>query len=129
MGLSTSSLPSEVLPEIYDEEDLELFQNKDMDEQQNCALDPVNSAVTNDISSARKLAKETLQKQAEKMKITSDKLHAPAKIGDNVAIPILEADKAKGDLKNIIGVVLQARDDGFYKIGTKYGILQRVYCR
>lgn len=61
------------------------------------------------------------------MKKTSDKSHPPAEIGDNITIPIPDVDKAKGEL--IIGVVLQVNDDGFYKIGTKHGVLQKLYCR
>ena len=63
------------------------------------------------------------------MKATSHKSHPPAKVGDNIVIPTPDVDRAKGDLRNVIGVVLEASDDGFYKIGTKHGILQKLYCR
>ncbi|OWR49848.1 monocarboxylate transporter [Danaus plexippus plexippus] len=46
------------------------------------------------------------------MKDNSDKSHQPAKIGDNVTIPIPDVDKGKGDLRNIIGVILQKNDEG-----------------
>ncbi|KAF2897346.1 hypothetical protein ILUMI_08841, partial [Ignelater luminosus] len=75
----------------------------------------------NEIQKARKTAAENLVKQAKKMKATSDKSHPPANIGDNVTIPIPDVDKGKGDLRNIIGVILQTNDEGFYKVGTKHG--------
>ncbi|KAF2890363.1 hypothetical protein ILUMI_15810 [Ignelater luminosus] len=83
----------------------------------------------NEIQKARKTAAENLVKQAKKMKATSDKSHPPANIGDNVTIPIPDVDKGKGDLRNIIGVILQTNDEGFYKVGTKHGVLEKLYCR
>ncbi|KAF2893465.1 hypothetical protein ILUMI_12708 [Ignelater luminosus] len=77
---------------------------------------------------ARKTAEENLVKQAKKMKATSDKSHPPANIGNNVTIPIPDVDKGKGDLRNIIGVILQTNDEGFYKVGTKHGVLEKLYC-
>ncbi|KAF2905125.1 hypothetical protein ILUMI_01052, partial [Ignelater luminosus] len=65
----------------------------------------------NEIQKARKTAAENLVKQAKKMKATSDKSHPPANIGDNVTIPIPDVDKGKGDLRNIIGVILQTNDE------------------
>ncbi|XP_049829053.1 phosphatidylethanolamine-binding protein 1-like [Schistocerca gregaria] len=63
------------------------------------------------------------------MKPSSDKSHPPADVGDNVTIPIPDVDKGRGDLQNIIGVILQKTDEGLHKVGTKYGILQKHYCR
>ncbi|KAG8296007.1 hypothetical protein J6590_067122 [Homalodisca vitripennis] len=84
-----------------------------------------------DIGGVKKLvaAGEGLRKQAKKMKSHSDKSHPPANIGDNVMIPIPDVDKSKVDLRNIIGVVIDITDEGLYKIGTKHGILQTLYCR
>ncbi|KAJ8953312.1 hypothetical protein NQ318_012106, partial [Aromia moschata] len=89
------------------------------------------SSAGNDIQKAhkRKTAAENLVKQAKKMKTFSDKSHPPANVGDNVTIPIQDFDKGKGDLRNIIGVILQTNGEGFYKIGTEHGILQKLYCR
>ena len=81
------------------------------------------------ILKARLQAAQSLEKQAKKMKATSHKSHPPAKVGDNIIIPTPDVDRAKEDLRNVIGVVLEASDDGFYKIGTKHGILQKFYCR
>ncbi|KAF2901261.1 hypothetical protein ILUMI_04928 [Ignelater luminosus] len=71
----------------------------------------------NEIQKARKTAAENLVKQAKKMKATSDKSHPPANIGD----------KGKGDLRNIIGVILQTNDE----VATKafLGVLNNVLLR
>ncbi|CAH1983819.1 unnamed protein product [Acanthoscelides obtectus] len=81
------------------------------------------------ILEARSKAAQSLEKQAKKMKEASHKVHPPAKVEDNIIIPTPDVDRAKGDLRNVIGVVLEASDDGFYKIATKHGILQKLYCR
>ncbi|XP_045447725.1 uncharacterized protein LOC123656048 [Melitaea cinxia] len=87
------------------------------------------SSSENDIHKARTTAAENLVKQAKKMKATSDKSHPPSNIGDNVTIPIPDVDKGKGDLRNIIGVILQKNDEGFYKVGIKHGVLRKQYGR
>ncbi|KAK9721761.1 hypothetical protein QE152_g20738 [Popillia japonica] len=61
--------------------------------------------------------------------MASDSIHARVEIGDNIIIPIPDVDRAKADLRNIIGVVLQMDEQGLHKIGTKYGILDKLYCR
>ena len=43
-------------------------------------------------------------------------------------LPIPDIDKAKGDLRNIIGVVLEV-NNGLHKIGTKHGVANQQYCR
>lgn len=60
---------------------------------------------------------------------TSDKVNAPLKVGSNVLIEIPSVDKAKTDLRNIIGVVMEVNDHGLHKIGTKTGILNQTYTR
>ncbi|CAH1976111.1 unnamed protein product [Acanthoscelides obtectus] len=76
------------------------------------------------ILEARSKVVQSLEKQAKKMKAISHKVHPPAKVGDNIIIPTPDVDRAKGDLRNVIGVVLEASDGGFYKIRTQHGILQ-----
>ncbi|CAH1988972.1 unnamed protein product [Acanthoscelides obtectus] len=60
-------------------------------------------------------AVQNLEEQAKKMKATSYKSHLPARVEDNI-IPTPDVDRAKGDLRNDVGVVLETSDDGFYKI-------------
>ena len=80
------------------------------------------------ILSARKSAYENLSKQTKKMKVMSEATHPILKVGDNVLIPIPNVDRAKADFRYVIGVVLQQADD-LYKLGTKDGILDKLYCR
>ncbi|XP_049886470.1 KRAB-A domain-containing protein 2-like [Pectinophora gossypiella] len=130
VGLSTSSLPQDILKDIQDEDDLR--QVIEDDSECNQSEDGDGGVVeidTQNIKDARRSAAENLEKQAKRMKASSDKSHPPANIGDNVTIPIPDVDKGRGDLRNIIGVILQRNDEGFYKIGTKHGVLQKLYCR
>lgn len=139
VGLSTTSLPPELINDIQDEDDLQKLieddftKNKTNDDNDlgnnNNNDDDESSTVDNNIQKARQTAAENLEKQAKKMKAASDKSHPPAKVGDNVTVPIPDVDRGRGDLRNVIGVVLEINDDGLYKIGTKHGILQKLYCR
>lgn len=63
------------------------------------------------------------------MKKNSDQTHPPLKAGDNVSVPIPDVDKGKVELRNLIGVVLYINSDQMYKIVTKNGILDMLYCR
>ena len=63
------------------------------------------------------------------MKTVSDASHPPASVGQNVTVPIPDVDKGKGDLRNIIAVVLNRSEDELYKLGTRDGILKKLYSR
>ncbi|CAG9577527.1 unnamed protein product [Danaus chrysippus] len=84
--------------------------------------------VNQQIMTSREAAHQNLKKQAIRMTLASDKIHVPVEIGDNVIIQIPDVDRAKANLRNIVGVVLQKDDQGFHKIGTKYGMLDKLYC-
>ncbi|XP_067128907.1 uncharacterized protein [Centruroides vittatus] len=75
----------------------------------------------------RNNAKLSLEKQAEKMKATSVDKYPNVKIGQNVRLKVLEIDKAKTDPKSIIAVVVDVKDNEFYKLGTKIGVLKQLY--
>ncbi|XP_023212590.1 KRAB-A domain-containing protein 2-like, partial [Centruroides sculpturatus] len=139
VGLSTTSLPPEIIKDIQDEDDVQKLIETDLNhrhtndhnnsgDDSDCN-DIETSKIGDDIQKARQTAAENLQKQAKKMKSASDKSHPPAKVGDNVTVPIPDVDRGRGDLRNVIGVVLEINNDGLYKIGTKHGILQTLYCR
>lgn len=60
----------------------------------------------------------------------SNKLHLPAKDGDNVIISMPSVDRAKSDLRNILkGVVTETIENEFHKIGAKFGLLDQAYAR
>jgi hypothetical protein len=44
-------------------------------------------------------------------------------------VPAPNVDRAKADLRNILGVVLDTNEDGMYKIGMKDGVVDKLYCR
>ncbi|XP_045450426.1 uncharacterized protein LOC123659217 [Melitaea cinxia] len=120
VGLSTSPLPQEIINDIQDEDDLRKVikddRNVNLTEDRNDNVVEVSnrekvSSSENDIHKARTTAGENLVKHAKKMKATSDKSHPPANIEDNVTVPIPDVDKGKGDLRNIIGVILQKNDE------------------
>lgn len=152
VGLKTSSLPAETIENIYDEKELlKLVDQEESNQEDDIVGDQVmiddqviivdhydteekenhdtQNLAAERIENARKIAQENLEKQAKRMKSSSDKLHQPAKVGDNVTVPIPNVDKGRGELRNIIGIVLQVNDDGLYKIVTKHGVLQSLYTR
>ncbi|XP_025196654.1 uncharacterized protein LOC112595603 [Melanaphis sacchari] len=63
------------------------------------------------------------------MKLQSDMSHPPALQGCNVRIKIPDVDRSKCDPQSIIAIVLEKTTDGFYRLGTKYGILKQHYAR
>ena len=78
--------------------------------------------------SERSSAKENLEHQAKKMRMNSDIKFPPANVGDTVRVPVPDVDKGPGDARNILAVVLE-ETDGFYKLGTKDGVLRQLYAR
>lgn len=45
----------------------------------------------------------------------------------NIIVPISDVDNVKSSSRNVIGVVLSKNEDNLYQIGTKEGILQKLY--
>lgn len=80
------------------------------------------------IISDRQEAAARLQKKAKRMKITSDTIHEQIEVGNNVKIPFPTLDKTRNDLRNI-GVVLEVKDEDLYKIGTRDGVINKLYSR
>lgn len=80
-------------------------------------------------SNSRKTATFGLVKQGRKMLKRSAKTNAPINVGDNVIVQIPNVDKAKSDLPNVIGVVLEVNEHGLHRIGTNNGILSQMYTR
>ncbi|KAK9751539.1 hypothetical protein QE152_g4944 [Popillia japonica] len=78
------------------------------------------------IRDKRKMVVTNLEIQANRMKSVSLANHPIGKIGETVRIPIPDVDRARGDLRNILGVILAVEDNN-YSIGTKLGKLQQMY--
>ena len=63
------------------------------------------------------------------MKFDSDKKFPPVPVGSTVRVPIPDVDKGRGDSRNILAIVMNVTEDGFYRIGTTQGILKQLYAR
>jgi len=95
------------------------------------------------ISSNRSNAAENLKVQANKMKNLSEERFFPGKEGENVKIKIPDVDRARCDLRCILGVILSGNyfkiifilifffivKDNLYEIGTNEGRLHQLYSR
>jgi len=68
------------------------------------------------------------EKQAKKTLAASNAKHPNVDEGVTVRIKVPEVDRAKTDARSILAVVLSKTEDGFYKLGTKTGILKQLYC-
>ena len=53
----------------------------------------------------------------------------PAEVGQSVLVPVPPGDRAKGDARNVLGVVTEIVDGAFYRIGTENGTLSHLYSR
>ncbi|GBN17862.1 hypothetical protein AVEN_142355-1 [Araneus ventricosus] len=74
-------------------------------------------------------AKKGLEKQAKKMLGVSNANHPNVYEGVAVRIKVHDVDRAKTDARSILAVVLSKTEDGFYKLGTKTGILKQLYTK
>ena len=63
------------------------------------------------------------------MKSLNEKLFQPLLVGINVTISIPNLDRGKVEAKNLVGVIMNVTDDGFYKIGTKEGTISSMFAR
>ena len=63
------------------------------------------------------------------MKLVSDITHPPVSIGGNIIVRSPDVDRGTADLRNLIGVVMERNDEDLYRIGTKDGILNKLYCK
>ncbi|XP_060848294.1 KRAB-A domain-containing protein 2-like isoform X2 [Rhopalosiphum padi] len=77
----------------------------------------------------RTRAKENLENQAKKMMAWSDKKLLPVAIHSTVRVPVPEVDKGRLDARSILAIVLEVTSDGFYRLGTRDGILKQLYAR
>lgn len=157
-GLSASKLPSEVLENLETEEDLQCAIEQIQEQQENEIesngnRNPDENEINQNFSSdetfvdgddylltdldksteaikkQRNEAFHCLEEQAKRMKKNSDQIHPPVEKGTSVRIPIPDLDRGRGDARSILGVVLEVVDDGFYRIGTRNGILKQLFSR
>ncbi|XP_041347825.1 uncharacterized protein LOC121367580 [Gigantopelta aegis] len=157
-GLSSSSLPPEILHRLQSEDDLLAaipmpVPGEDVDHvttaTDSSVSDPAtlpNSQTTSDevtmnaqvelvssrqqaIQIQRKRANEAQTMQAERMVKRSKRIFAPVQVGDNVTISIPHVDRGRTDPRNIIGVVTECSDNDIDSIAVKGGTLSGKYPR
>lgn len=90
--------------------------------------DPIPKKIKS-IQTIRTKAKVNLENQAEKMKTMSADKYSNVEVGQNVRLKVPEIDRAKTDPKSIIAVVIDVKDNEFYQLGTKMGILKQLYTK
>lgn len=124
VGLTSTMLPPHLIKQLKDEDDLH-----EIVSQRNEKVNPIASISGTNIKEARKLAHEGLQKQAMKMLTVSNASLPKVTVGTNVLIKIPEVDRSKTELPNLMGVILEEKEEELFRIGTISGILDKLYCR
>ncbi|CAH0385917.1 unnamed protein product [Bemisia tabaci] len=89
------------------------------------ASDASNDNVLPSTSTAHGRAK----RKAVKMIKMSERKFQPLPVGSNVTIPFPDVDRAKGDARNTIAVVLEVSEDQLHTFGTQHGRLAALYMR
>ncbi|CAH0730445.1 unnamed protein product, partial [Brenthis ino] len=89
----------------------------------------IRCAQTENIKKNKEKAIEGLQAQADIMKQLSDQKFPPIAIGKTVTLPIPSFDRAKGDARNVLGIIQDKTDDGLYRVGTKHGTINTLFSR
>ncbi|XP_028044424.1 SCAN domain-containing protein 3-like [Rhopalosiphum maidis] len=147
VGLKSTQIPTDLISTLKSEEDLEkalgcginieninekheksdgsdkdsakeLFSDEDENDQIKLRIES--------ISSNRSKSAENFKVQAKKMKNLSEERFFPGKEGENVKIKIPDVDRARCDLRCILGVILSVKDN-LYEIGTNEGRLHQLY--
>ncbi|KAK4879816.1 hypothetical protein RN001_007962 [Aquatica leii] len=156
VGLADSTLEKETYESLETEEDLEqILRGLSIPEPDREAEEDVNSTVpcaicedygfcgieiedqvirslcsrTDAIRDQRESAKTRLEKQAAKMLALSQQKLPSIKVGQNVVVKVPDVDRGRLAPRNVLAVVLSVNESGLYKLGTKEGILERIYSR
>lgn len=98
--------------------------DSDHENSEKCSLCISQETILNSRDEARK----GLEIQANKMLKTSNLKFQSVPVGKTVAVPVPDVDRGRTDMRNILAVVMKD-DNGFYKLGTEYGILKSLYTR
>lgn len=81
------------------------------------------------IREQRETARAGMKKQAGKMLALSREKLPPAEIGQNVVVKVPDVDRGRLAPRSVLAVVLSVNDSSLYKLGTKEGVLERLYSR
>jgi hypothetical protein len=83
----------------------------------------------NRINIQRKGAKSGQKQQAHKMVSLSNSRLPAVYIGTNVVVRVPDDDRGSLTPRNILAVVVNVNSSGLYLLGTKEGLLERLYAR
>ncbi|CAG2211427.1 unnamed protein product [Mytilus edulis] len=133
IGLSSSSLPQEILGSLQTEEDLiQNFQSSDKpDEISNDKPNELSSDKPDEISNDKpnELSSDKPNELDEVSQLNAAlNLSETQETGANVLVAIPHVDRGKGDPRNLMAVVTGKEEHG-YKLGIKDGILRGLYTR
>ncbi|CAG2205715.1 unnamed protein product [Mytilus edulis] len=117
IGLSSSSLPQEILGSLQTEEDLiQNFQSSDKP-------DEISNDKPNELSSDKPNELDEVSQLNAALNLSETQ-----ETGANVLVAIPHVDRGKGDPRNLMAVVTGKEEHG-YKLGIKDGILRGLYTR
>ncbi|KAK3919734.1 27-O-demethylrifamycin SV methyltransferase [Frankliniella fusca] len=74
-------------------------------------------------------ARQGLLRQATRMTRNTERNFPGPSIGDTVAVPTADPDRARGDSRNVMAVVTEVLDNGLYRVGNEHGVLGRALSR
>src|SRR5215510_8734050 len=83
----------------------------------------------NRINIQREGAKSGQKQQAHKMVSLSNSRLAAVDIGTNVVVRVPDVDRGRLAPRNVLAVVVDVNSSGLYLLGTKEGLLERLYAR
>lgn len=169
IGLNNCILPKHIVEKLKTKDDLEKALNTAIGEEKNIEskekenkwrkrrrtetnCDNVLNSWKLSILTKRTKSVHNLEIQANKMKFISERRFCEGKIGQSVKIKIPDVDRARSDLRSILGVIISGNkrnftvmsiinmfthlwlnfvpvDNGNYKLGTTKGKLQHYYSR
>ncbi|KAK3919738.1 SCAN domain-containing protein 3 [Frankliniella fusca] len=74
-------------------------------------------------------ARQGLLRQATRMTRNTERNFPGPSVGDTVAVPTADPDRARGDSRNVMAVVTEVLDNGLYRVGNEHGLLGRALSR
>ena len=77
----------------------------------------------------REGAKSGQKQQAQKMVSLSNSRLPAVDIGTNVVVRVLDLDRGRLAPRNVLAFVVDVSSSGLYLLGTKEGLLERLYAR
>ena len=142
VGLTSSSLPHDVIARLQTEDDLLSAVShpnpveQSSEEAETVPVSPISVRQEEirlqrerERERERESARDAQFQQAERMVKRSRIVFSSVQIGSNVTMPIPSVDRGRADPRNIIGVVTECSDNELYTIAIKGGILDRKYSR